>query len=110
MTNLNSLTDAMMIYQGWIKDDLIEDRMEYSVEDLQKAYPDLSDQNIKYLTELLNDVRAGKGIINLDYSGDLIKEVIGEACHQGLDGWSEIEQATITAFLRDIGLACSLSQ
>jgi hypothetical protein len=110
MTKETSLTDVMSIYLGWIKEDLIEDRLEYCLTDFQKAYPDLDEVKMTYLLELLNDHRGGQGIINMNYPGELIKEMLGEACHQGLDGWTETEQATITAFLRDIGLACNLSQ
>lgn len=104
---MTRLTDAMSIYNEWLREDLIEDRLEYGREDLEQAYPSIDKLGVDYLMELLDDVRADKPIINLNFPGELIKEVIGEACHQGLDGWTIEESATIGAFLRDIGIACA---
>ena len=102
---MTDLTTPMGIYNEWVREDLVEDRLEYSKEDLEQAYTDLEPIQIEYIQELLDDVRNSKGIINLGDNGDLVLEMIGEACHQGLDGWTQTEQNTISAFLRDIGLA-----
>ena len=37
-----------------------------------------------------------------NYTGDEVKDLLIEAIHQGLDGWTEHEQEVITAFLSDI--------
>ncbi len=37
-----------------------------------------------------------------------IVEMLGEAYHEGLDGWGPIEQATIMTFMSDILCACSI--
>ena len=106
-TENQTISHCMDIYNEWVREDLIEDRLEYTDEDLKLAYPQLGDLNIQYLRDLLDDVRNDKPIIDLDYDAELIKEMIGEACHQGLDGWSVEESACIEAFLRDIGIACA---
>lgn len=100
-----TISHCMNIYNNWIRNDLLEDKLKYSDKRLQVSNPQLGPLNIKYLRELIEDVKNNKPIIDLGDDGDLVLECIAEACHMGLDGWSTEESACIGAFLRDIGLA-----
>ncbi len=86
---------------------ILEDRTEYDIEDLKKGY-DLDHETAKTLYMFLQVERYG---LDWDrWSGDQIKDMIGEASHQGYDGYSRTEQITITAFLYDIVAALKVDE
>ncbi len=106
MPNTYTLTDLMELFLDWQEHDLIEDRMEYTWDDLKESYTGLTDTDCKYLQDLLECAECESSIAWLGWEPELIVECIQESSHQGLDGWTKREQATIYAYLRDIDNAC----
>ncbi len=88
------------IYNEIIENDLIEDRMEYGIEDLMSSYQ-IDNESAKSLFDMIHR----KYLSLSDCPSEMIKEMILESLHQGLDGWNEEESKIIDDYISDILLA-----
>lgn len=89
---------------------LLEDRREYSLEDLQWSEPTFSQEEINYLYRLIQmnfHPSAGKIYRSNWTSEEALKlaENITESIHQGLDGWTDAEKVIINLYLHDLAIA-----
>ena len=98
--------DLMDNHGSGTDDDVLEDRREYDKEMIRTGY-DLN----KYDGEMLYNLIQGNFRPNWDkYTAKEVYDMIGEAEHEGFDGWSESDRVVIMAFLADIGLALQMSK
>jgi hypothetical protein len=93
------------IVQAMIDNDTVSVVAKMTNQELRKEYPNLTDEeqnlfllNVRHLS------------IDVDYDiqradGNLIKETLNEAEHQGLDGWTPEQMVVIRAFVADIAYA-----
>lgn len=79
------------------KNDLLEDRREYSIECFMTAYG----FNYDDARDLYNMVQ-GEFVSMKEIPADVIKEYFEESIHGGWDGFDETQQAAISILLADI--------
>lgn len=105
--------DVKAIYDKMDEDELLEDRREYTQDDLKRSY-NLTDQEADDLYYLIqrdfDPQRVASYGMEDRFDPKLVVTTITEALHQGLDGWSPHEQCVIERFLDDIALAVKCSQ
>lgn len=97
-------------YHELLDTDLIEDRREYSSQDLHAANPDWTAEEAIYLYELIQnhfDPKADS-LYYSQWSTDdamILAQNITESIHQSFDGWEDWEKIVIERYLHDLGLA-----
>ncbi len=104
MTNLKELSELLQELED---QDLMEDRSEYDVEDLMKAYDlDHHDASTLYLCIRGRTIGSEHDMYRLDKDhSKALLEAIQESIHQWHDGWEDEEKIIIEAFLSDIAWA-----
>lgn len=112
MTNTN-LSLVWETYEAILDTDVLEDRREYSFEDIQKMY-DLNDGETQYLLKLIasNFNPNASSVYRSTWEPDeamKLAQNITEAIHQELDGWEPHEKVIITLFLHDLAIAQKVS-
>jgi hypothetical protein len=107
--NLGNIVDE------FVRKGLIEDRIEYSVEDFQKAY-DLNEQEAKNLQWLVRtELRQPKPRTSLELEvafsvlqdadiGKYLKEYLVESNHEGWDAWDSRDKTGAKRLLADLYL------
>lgn len=112
-------TTVYEVYQEIIDLNLLEDRREYSEEDLQLNQPQFGPTEINQLYRLIqsNFEPGVESLYRSDWTDEqgqkdaiLLAQTITESIHQGYDGWSDQEKATIVLYLHDLGLAMKNSK
>ena len=118
---LPNLGAVYRIWQELIDNDLLPLWSEHDEHELLKRHPILGRRAVNYLYQLIqrpfdpnykslyditpnNDAEPDAKIRK-----DSVCEVIGEAMHQSLDGWSDGEKVVIELFLMDLGAAANLT-
>ena len=116
----DQLVTIQQIYLDIVQAGVLEDRTEYTVEDLVKSNPDLNPDQVTALYGMINcpigpfqpdsDGRSG-------YDGIEVNEVLnippanlhdlieGALLDTNLEGWDSYQQDVIKAFLKDLVLA-----
>ena len=100
----DSTTKIANMFQGWIDDDLLEDRLEYSEQDLRDAYPDLTEEEVVGLNDLVEFEKTNRYLFD-NFDPMAFKLCITEALDGDLEGWTKTEQVTIKRFLNDMIIA-----
>lgn len=117
------LPHLAMVYMAWdglLESDEVGAVQEYTEEQLACAYPNLDEVQLSYLRELIQlpynkDYRSLYSMLpsndaqpDAQLRKDCVCETLGEAMHQGLEGWSDGEKVVIELFLMDVGIASNL--
>ncbi len=106
--NKDTREELGRVWRSMIDQDLIDDRREYDIDMLQKMYVlNKDDAKVLYLAiQGITDPRRSYH----QGGAHVFLEMVQEAIHQGLDGWSDHDQMVIVAFLSDIGWGINHSQ
>ncbi len=97
--------DHTKAYEAWrriMDEDVLEDRREYEIDQLETMYG-LDNEDAGQLHILIQDSFEPRGWAT-EPAQDL-KDMLGEAEHEGFDGWSDSDRFVIMAFLADISKA-----
>lgn len=111
----SKLDKVMAEYETIIDYDLLEDRREYSKEDLQVANPEMDSEQIDYLYRMIQSnfpTDPSETLYRSNWKAeDALKlaENISEAIHQEFDGWTEGEKVIIHLFLKDLEVAQAIA-
>ena len=114
MTKVTSVTlpdlgKVWALYQEMIDTDVLEDRREYSDEDLVQAYG-TSPEETKYLMRLiLSEFAPCTAALYRSHwnfrDAQGLGRCVTESIHQGFDGWEDSEKVLIQLYLHDLGTA-----
>ncbi len=107
LTRLHSIGLVETEYRDLEDKCYLEDRLEYSLEDWALAYPDWSEEQISYMVEL---VETEMDVHQPPISDEELGSMMGEAEHEGYDGWSRGEAVIIQLFVADVKRAIRLSR
>lgn len=95
-------------------EELFNDRREYTVEDLARAYSVPEEEAVLIFNWIQSRVNPRYSVYGngADFTkgSEELGNMIKESLHQGLDGWSAYQKVVIEAYLADIGLAISNSK
>jgi hypothetical protein len=85
-----------------LDENLIDDRREYSLDDLASAYPHLNEEEIACLYNLIHDFAESEGLTVRMVKPEIIKEYLQEMIHNSFDGWNEASQPVLMSLIFDI--------
>lgn len=81
---------------------VIEDRFEYTQEDLASSNPDLNEAEVAILYCLLQDWREFGGIDFDNIDPKIMKEYLKETLHNSFDGWRDEAKITLMSMMFDL--------
>jgi len=81
---------------------VIDDRIEYTMDDLASSNPDLNESEIACIWTRLQDYKDFKGIDLTNIDPKICKEYMMETLHNGCDGWHPASVHVIHSMMYDL--------
>jgi hypothetical protein len=112
-TNRQQPRSLQAIVRSYVRQNLLEDRSEYSTKDFQKAHGLNQDEanNLKWLVEQemtrpspknMAEVETNLNKVDSHILGECLKEYIQESNHNGWDAWPSRDKSGAKALLIDL--------